>query len=95
MSLQMAQFHSFLRLSNIALCICTTSSLSISLSTFLFIHTHSHLGYFHVLAMVNSAAVNIGVHVSFGSMVLAQKQKYGPMEQDSQPKNKPIHLWVP
>lgn len=24
-----------------------------------------HLGYFHVLVIVNSAAVNIGVHVSF------------------------------
>ena len=24
-----------------------------------------HLGYIHVLAIVNSAAVNIGVHVSF------------------------------
>ena len=29
------------------------------------------------------------------SMVLAQKQKYGPMEQDRKPRNKPIHLWVP
>ena len=31
--------------------------------------THSsadmHLGCFHVMAVVNSAAVNIGVHVSF------------------------------
>ena len=27
--------------------------------------THRHLGCFYVLAIVNSAAVNIGVHVSF------------------------------
>jgi len=29
------------------------------------------------------------------SMVLAQKQKYRPLEQDRKPRNKPIHLWVP
>ena len=29
-----------------------------------------------------------------GSMVLAQKQKYRPMEQDRKPRNKPMHLWV-
>ena len=29
------------------------------------------------------------------SMVLAQKQKYGPMEQDRKPRNKLMHLWVP
>ena len=28
------------------------------------------------------------------SMVLAQKQKYRPMEQDRKPRNKPMHLWV-
>ena len=28
------------------------------------------------------------------SMVLAQKQKYRPMEQDRKPINKPMHLWV-
>ena len=29
------------------------------------------------------------------SMVLAQKQKYRPIEQDRKSKNKPMHLWVP
>ena len=28
------------------------------------------------------------------SVVLAQKQKYIPMEQDRKPRNKPMHLWV-
>ena len=28
-------------------------------------------------------------------MVLAQKQKYRPMEQDPKPQNKPIHLCIP
>ena len=28
-------------------------------------------------------------------MVLAQKQKYRPMQQDRKPRNKPMHLWVP
>ena len=29
------------------------------------------------------------------SMVLAQKQKCRPMEQDRKLRNKPMHLWVP
>ena len=29
------------------------------------------------------------------SMVLAQKQRYRPVEQDIKPRNKPFHLWVP
>ena len=29
------------------------------------------------------------------STVLAQNQKYRPMEQDRKPRNKPMHLWVP
>ena len=28
------------------------------------------------------------------SMVLAQKQKYRPMEQARKPRNKPMHLWL-
>ena len=28
------------------------------------------------------------------TMVLAQKQKYRPMEQDIKPRNKPMHLWI-
>ena len=37
----------------------------------LFIHSSvdGHLGCFHVLAIVNSAAVNTGVHVPFSSLV--------------------------
>ena len=59
MLLQMALFHSFLWLSSIPLYIFTTSSLSIHP----FINVH--LGFFYVLAIVNSAAIYIGVHVSF------------------------------
>ena len=43
----------------------------------LFIHSsmHRHLSSFYVLAMVNSAAMNIGVHASFRNMVFS---KYMP-----------------
>ena len=59
---QMALFHSFLWLSSIPLYICTTSSLSIY---------QWNLDCLHVLAIVSDAAMNIGVHVSFGIILLS------------------------
>jgi len=57
-SLQMTQFHSFLWLSNVPLCVCT-------ISLFLCWWTYRQYGCSHVLAIVNSAALNTRVHVSF------------------------------
>ena len=48
-------------MTNIPLCICTTAALSI--------HVNGQVGCFHVLVTVNSAAMNIVVHVSFSVMV--------------------------
>ena len=56
-SLELTQMHSFLQLSNIPLCMCTTTSLSI------------HPGCVHVLAIINSAAMNTEVQVSFSILV--------------------------
>ena len=55
----MASFHSFF-MANIPLCVCVCVYI-------FFIHSSvdGHFGCFHVLATVNSAAVNIEVHVSF------------------------------
>ena len=36
---------------------------------FIHLSVDGHLGCFHVLAIVNSAVVNIGVHVSFSILV--------------------------
>ena len=69
MLLQMALFYSFLWLSSIPLCVCIYIYIYIYTYThhILFIHSsvNEHLVCFHVLATVNSASVNIGVHVSF------------------------------
>ena len=65
MLLQMALFHSFLWVSNIPLYIHKYHI------TFIHSSVDGHLGCFHVLATVNSAAVNIGMHVSFQIMVVS------------------------
>ena len=60
MLFQMAIFHSFLRRSNIPY-------IYICIWHIFFVHSSvdGHLGCFPILAIVNDAAMNIGVHVSF------------------------------
>ena len=62
-SIEFTQMCSFLWLSDSPLYICTVAALSVHWLMDIC------LGCFHVLAIVNSTAVDIGVHVSFPFMV--------------------------
>ena len=69
-----------------------------------FIHSsvERHLNCFHVLAIVNSAAMNIGVCVSFRIMVFSGYTprsgiagSHRSMEQDGKSIDKPTYLLLP
>ena len=82
MSLKVALFHSFLWLSNIPLYLYsiihthththTHTYIYISHIFFIYSTVDGHLGCFHVLAIVNRAAINIGVHGSFLTRVFSR-----------------------
>ena len=71
--LQMTLFHSFLWLSNIPLYqsiyICIYIYIYICHIFFIHLSVDGYLGCFHVLVIVNNAAINIEIHISFSIRV--------------------------
>ena len=54
-------------------CVCVCVCVCVHTHHILFIHSsvHGHLGYFHILAVVSSADMNSGVHISFWIMIFS------------------------
>ena len=50
------------------MCVCVCVCVCVYHIIFIYSSVDGHLGGFHVLAIVNSAAMNIGVHVTFQAM---------------------------
>ena len=58
----------------VCVCVCARMRVHVCLYHVCFIHlsVDGHVDCFHVLTIVNSAAVNIGVHVSFKIIALSR-----------------------
>ena len=72
MLLQMTLICSFLRMSCVSLYICTIF--------FIYSSVNGHLSCFHVLAIMNSAAMNVEVHVSFWIIVNGYPLQYSCLQ---------------
>ena len=68
-SLELTQVCSFLWVSNIPMCVYHIFFIHLSVG--------EHLGCFYVFAIINSAAMSIGVHVAFWIMVFSEYMPSG------------------